>query len=222
MKDNQRFNMGFRPETYWNEEQVRLANIKGSYRRRDILEGGIDSVPPALRANDIGARLKNIMGAMAPHLRSGEDLPDYLDGEVEIARLRHAKTVHQEVISVRARLDEDTDIIRYRCVSEHEGMTFSLRVETSRKPLTLRRMIRLIETTEYEELEASGGLVFAELESQFDTGLSLNELRGFIEVSSLFYPQLGDWYDLAIDAWLNVLMEELEEQEQAFDRCEES
>ena len=86
---------------------------------------------------------------------SGEDLPDLMPGEVEIARIRYPLNVHQEAVSVRARADGD--VIRYRVVDEY-GYDIKIKPDASRLPLTLAELIALLDsaTGDYDEV---GGLV---------------------------------------------------------------
>ncbi len=204
------YDLSFRPATYWVADESTLANIKGHYRRVEIATSGLESVPPALREEDIGSNLKQELGSIVPWMRSGEDLPDHRKNEVEIARLRYTRTVHQEVTSIRARRTSPSSVIRYRCVTEfeEEGEVVSLGRKTSRRPLTLRELIELIDTAETNQRDLCGGLVFGDLQwNLWNTGMEPEDLRGWIEASSMFYPQLGGWYEQSVGAWLTSVQE---------------
>jgi hypothetical protein len=88
------------------EEEI-LRRIKGNYRRqfvsRAMQDEGVESVPAAWKNHDISKALKGWLGQQNPSFRGGEDLPDVEDGEVEIARLTFANSVHGEVTSLRAK-----------------------------------------------------------------------------------------------------------------------
>jgi hypothetical protein len=65
--------------------------------------------------------LKNWLGRQNPQFRGGEDLPDLENGEVEIARLTLANSVHGEVTSLRAKLTKEDGKISLRMVDEYES-----------------------------------------------------------------------------------------------------
>src|SRR5215472_3435240 len=77
----------FRPKSYWGTELVRRAKQLGTY--------------DGITIDEATAR-KSFFG-LKPLLRSGVDLPPLRPTEVEIARLRLAETIQQEVTSIRAR-----------------------------------------------------------------------------------------------------------------------
>jgi len=80
---------------------------------------------------------------------NGFDLPTLLPTEVEIARLRLAETVHQEVTSIRARRVGRR--IAYRIVDEvlsDLGYRFEFRPRSSSIPLTLGKLIEMIDNAE--------------------------------------------------------------------------
>ena len=57
-----------------------IRGIKGNFRRefvmRGILDGGLESVPPAWLAHDLSMVLKNFLTSQHPRAGGGEDLPD--------------------------------------------------------------------------------------------------------------------------------------------------
>jgi len=94
---------------------------------------------------DYEAARKNFYG-LRPHLRSGADLPALRTTEVEIACLRLAATIHEEVTSIRARRVGNR--IAYRVVDEvltPEGYTLEIMPRSSRQPITLGQLISLID-----------------------------------------------------------------------------
>lgn len=87
-----------------DEVRTALRRIKGTHRRRAVeqqLAAG-EQVETWMLLEDLPEPMRAVFGARAPELRSGEDLPDLEDGEVEIARLRLTRSIHQEVTSLRA------------------------------------------------------------------------------------------------------------------------
>src|SRR4051794_3027842 len=111
----------FRPESYWTVPETVLANIKGEGRRRAVrvaIElGKAHELPPLLLADDLPAPLLRQVLTMHPRHWGGETLPDYLPGEVEIARVVLPDTVLCDVVSFRAsRVDRG---IAFRVVTDN-------------------------------------------------------------------------------------------------------
>ncbi len=126
-----------------HEESI-LRGIKGNFRRafvgRSIEQDGIDSVPEAWKAHGISEVLKSLLQRDDPRARGGEDLPDLEEGEVEIARMTLADSVHGEVTSLRARPGKSAGGILYRMVDEYdEGI--DLPVNSSTVPLTREEVV---------------------------------------------------------------------------------
>jgi hypothetical protein len=125
----------FKPAATAEEEILR--RIKGNYRRDFVSRfrrqsrsknnllaflahaEGLD--PEGWKAHNIPERLKGVLGQQNPRFRGGEDLPDLEDGEVEIARLTLANSVHGEVTSLRATQAKQSGKISLRMVDEYES-----------------------------------------------------------------------------------------------------
>jgi len=145
------FNFNYRPESYWKHPLAGFTRLKGEIRQRIFREPrpGLPQIPDCLRVEDIGDDLKATLGRyIGPHVLGGENLPDFFDDEVEIARLRFAKTIFREVVSLRARPWKKG--ILYRCVNEYEE-SFSLLPRWTRYPLTFGSLTRMY--AEYAGLE---------------------------------------------------------------------
>jgi hypothetical protein len=153
------------------EESV-LRGIKGNFRRefvgRSIHEEGLDSIPAAWKAHDISEVLKNMLQGQHPQARGGEDLPDLEEGEVEIARLTLANSVHGEVTSLRARPENPSGEILFRLVDEY-GEEIDLPRESAEHALTNDEVIAMFRDSD---------------PSQTETGCE-------IEFQSFFYPDLN-------------------------------
>ena len=125
------------------EEEV-LRGIKGNFRRtfvgRSIEEDGLDSIPGAWKGHDISEVLKSMLQGQHPQARGGEDLPNLEEGEVEIARLTLANSVHGEVTSLRAKPGESPGEIIFRMVDEYEEK-IDLPRDSSNAPLTGNEVI---------------------------------------------------------------------------------
>ena len=120
------------------EEEI-LRRIKGNYRRlfisQSILEDGLGSIPPAWLKHNISEILKRMLGSRAPNALGGEDLPDLEEGEVEIARLTLANSVHGEVTSLRASRSSDGKEIMLHMCDEYET-SYDLPFDQVESPLT--------------------------------------------------------------------------------------
>ncbi len=122
-----------------------------------------------------------------------------LDGTevVEIARVRLASAMLDEV-SVRARRVRGG--IAYS-IRDDYGTAFDVYPACSRKPLTMRAITRLMDSATDE-----GGIVYGyvKFNAQDRVG-SVDDLRTFATVSSPFYPDLGRWYALWMNHYLDTL-----------------
>lgn len=104
-----------------------LRRIKGTFRRlraREMVESG-ESPMAEMLEHELAEHLKvGLQMEVGPQARGGEDLPDLLDGEVEVARITYSRTVHGEVVSLRAVRAGD-DRLALRLVDEY-GTEFAL------------------------------------------------------------------------------------------------
>ena len=197
------FMWAFRPASYFAPKpdlQNLLATVKGTVRRGYIErladEGRLNEVPRKTRKESLDERSRKAIGRVHPSLMGGEYLPDRRAGEIEIARVELA-SVTGDVMSVRARpLGER---IAYRVVGENDS-EYTCRPRSSRQPLSLEELVRMM-----DGCCERGGLVISNLElNAIMGGTHPDELRLFVSVRSAFYSELGDWYALVADAWLDA------------------
>src|ERR1022692_2397225 len=113
-----------RPQSYWYDQDVLatlLRNVKGTQRRRMITDywkqGRLPELEEELLKDTLSEEARVQLGKIHPSFMGGEYLPDYLDTEVEIARIELASTT-SDVISIRAARDPQG--IRYRIVQEYD------------------------------------------------------------------------------------------------------
>ena len=203
--------LDFRPATYWPKDSMRLAilgNIQGEVRRRILeqaLESGNDDFPPeGLLKPVLEPGLRDLLGKIHPMFMGGEYLPDYLPEEVEIARVA-MKSTTGDVTSVRAFRESD-GLIHYRVVDEYER-EYTIPKAESGLPLTTGEMIQLLDETSWE----AKGLVMPILEMNCEWNGG-DGMRGFIWVSSDFYPELAGHYRRKCDAFLDGLEPHEEEE----------
>ena len=130
----------------------------------------------------------------------GEYLPNYGRQEVEIARIALASTT-SDVISLRARPSGSR--IKYRVVDEY-ATEFLLPQQTSRRPFSLRELIRFVDSVKQEDADPSWnrfGFVLSSNQCNLECGTDLESLRDFTSVSSDFYPGLASHYREAMEEW---------------------
>lgn len=183
-----------RPESYWldpNPLAAVLRNVKGARRRRLLAqrwdEGNLLEVPAELLNESLSeeaiARLERIDRLFS----GGENLPDYLPFETEIARIEiEWETI--DVISIRARPAKGR--IKYR-ILDGAGTRFEVSRQSSREPMTLGQFIEFLETSSCAG--ASFRLTFDEVRICIRES---PELAGSLPaISSCFYPQLAVHYE---------------------------
>jgi hypothetical protein len=206
MPDSKEYDMKYRPKSYnyW-EDQANIAhiarNIKGEKRRQTskiLAEAGISD--QVISSESLSDDERTAAGRVHPWFMGGEYLPDFLPNETEIARVT-LKSTTLDVISIRARKTKHR--IVYSIVDEYGDDhidIYKLIQKTSIKPLTMGRMIELIDNAEEE-----GGLVSHWRDYNYDPGVvDPDQIYDFATVSSDFYPELGQWYDEANEEWLSV------------------
>lgn len=214
MPDSKNYDLKYRPKSYnyW-EDQANIShiarNIKGEMRRqtsKTLSEAGIrDQV---ISSESLSDDERTAAGRIHPWFMGGEYLPDFLPNETEIARVT-LKSTTLDVKSIRARKTKHR--IVYRIVDEYDAQ-YSLIQKTSIKPLTMLRMIDLIDNATED-----GGLVDCFRDYNYrEGGLDPDQIYDFATVSSDFYPELGQWYDEANEEWLET---ETKKSERVEDDC---
>ena len=206
------YDFDFRPQ-YWEPAADPITeltrNVKGQLRRELIAEhlsgGAGDS---QVHADLLPDKLDdpNLLGCLHPWFMGGEFLPDYLPGELEIARIVLESTT-MDVASVRAR--PDGRLIRYRVVDEYPDIG-PFQVLTgptiSAQPLTLGEMVRLIDRIKPNP--KAWGQVISQSYVEFirDNNTSsysdLVRMARFVTVESSLYPQLEEFFEERAQQWL--------------------
>ncbi len=203
----------FTPESYWVDKEVLqalLRNVKGAERRKMITayyeSGNFQELEESFSKVSLSDEERFRLASIHPMFMGGEYLPDYERDETEIARIE-LKSVTADVISIRARLEDDT--IHYSVVDEYEGK-FTLETESGDDPFSLAELIQFIDGTELEGSSYSGlSLSFNNSNAE---GMDKEDLVGFTTISSEIYPDLEDHYGKVFTEWAGV--EVLEETRQ--------
>ncbi|MDC0989027.1 hypothetical protein OAR29_00650 [Rhodospirillales bacterium] len=201
MPDPKDFNLDYRPKNYWGPQEVETlvgARVKGELRRQqaisDLEENHADH---EIISESLTDEHRRAVGAVHPWLMGGEYLSDLKPNEVEIARVVMQSTT-MDVISIRARKTKNRII--YKIVDEYpedESQNYSLTKKTSKQPLTLGELIKLIDNA------VDGGLVGSGRSWHYEEGSSAEEIYDFETASSAYYSELSMWYDEANEEWLH-------------------
>jgi len=213
------YDWNYRPDSYWEGPENDLNNIKGEMRRRLIedamSEREYDDIPDEILKDELSDNVRRFIGALHPANMGGEYLPPYLPDEVEIARVS-MESVTGDVISIRARKTDD-GLIHYRMVDEYEDSgdgIYKCHPETSSQPLTFGELVSVIDNAERTELEDESlpGLANHLRDSNYLCDRSedrLDTLVEFVDASSPFYPELGEWYEAEAQEWYETRLAEL-------------
>ena len=202
-KRSEGIDYAFRPESYWDVSdplQAILVNVKGTRRRqmiRDYWEAdAIAELEKGLLRDNLTEEDRVGLGKIHPSFMGGEYLPDYAEGEVEIARIELESTT-ADVISIRVK--KEGERIAYLIVDEYET-EFNILPTHSDKPLTLSELVRLIDGAMEE---GSLGLYYTQM--NYEGGERsiewLDQMRHFTRVESVFYQQLHLHYEKLLDLW---------------------
>jgi len=206
--------LDFRPTSYSDfDDPVALAlnGINGQMRRvmvRDMLtaqgeqralyDATLGSIDPELLEEAADPdRVQAVNLALGPTWMGGEYLPPKKRGEVEIARIVLRSTL-MDIFSLRARWSAGR--YHYRMVDEYSS-DFILCRKTSRRTLTLRQVIEILQTAD-GTVETDGvGMVECWWEQQAECWEDLDACTDFASVESEIYPELATWYEQRAEAW---------------------
>lgn len=218
----QEINFDFRPSAYFADHspiEAIVQNIKGQNRRemaRDFIAGDMPKdfgeIDDRYLQDTIDDQSRVELGRINPAFMGGEYLPDYSPGEVEIARVVLQSST-QDVYSFRVRQSRPGTRYRYRLVDEYDEI-FHLRPASSTRPLSLRQLIKMIDSVSSDGLDTMGypfveGFVAWQLESSE----SVWDATHFVHVESSGYPDLESYYAMRLHDWATQICEAREESE---------
>lgn len=190
------FDLDWRPKGYDG-----LADLDGyldgglkpeaAQRRREIVQKTLTENP---RLAMKSANEDDTTGREGLHQRltTGDTLPLFEDGEVELARIAMPGSIHSDAISVRARMENGR--YHYRVLDEYDGMFVNdegIPAPTN-APLTLGELIALID--ECELVTATRDMI--------NEGEGPEVAHDWLEVHSAVYPALSLWYRAEGKRWL--------------------
>ena len=207
-KTNHAVDLDYRPDCYWNVPERMLANIKGEWRReliRNAAEAGsLDEVPSELFADEVP---REVYEEVFPKdSRAGEFLPDFLSGEVEIARIVMPMTSNG-VVSFRAR--QVAGEIHYRAVDQVQK-DYVVSPDRSLRPLTLGQVLDLVNNSTKRDVENPDFRFIDWLTEAAEFMPFLEVFLAHVCVNSPYYPELSTWYVHQLDEWLRQRDAQLE------------
>ncbi len=211
-----RFNLDFRPPSYFQDVDpptLIVASILGEERRKDVKEriakGTLHPVICGdwLTESKLDDDLRTLIGRSHPRFMGGEYLPPLADDEIEIARIVCA-SIMQDVTSIRAR--RRSSRIHYRVVDEYENQ-FATSRAWSLKPLTMRELVSLINSSGIDDGLMDHGLVYSIIDATDEP----ESVRDFITVASSFYPELEAYFEHATNEYIDAQRPAEEEEEAA-------
>ena len=183
--------LDFVPDTYWDELGSDLGKDLNEFERR-------------LKAAISNGDSSNIrLPAVRFGFEGGNYLPKFLNCEVEIARLALESTTW-DVKSIRAR--PTSRGIAYRVVDEYNNK-YSFGPKTTRRPLSMRQLVDLIEGLNVDGVSSSPAALRSDQTA--DDVNEIRQLETFVTVSSDFYPSLEAWYSYEAERWAEDQLSEL-------------
>jgi hypothetical protein len=198
MPDTSKLDMQYRPALYWDFsdlEKMVQATVKGTVRRETAMNDMLRWTDQLCLEESLPEAERDLRGSIHPIFMSGEYLPDLRRGEVEIARVTYASATG-DVVAIRARWEPGR--IRYRAVDEYmEDGPIRCPIKSSTDPLTFQDMVRVID--ESNRLDDS---LIHTLDMNHEGIGDAESLRGFITVTSPFYPEIEEWYEAVFEEWL--------------------
>ncbi len=210
------------PADYWDHPDpivASLVHVKGQRRREMLREHLLTGEPvlapewvEALGQCSLSRSDARLLAGKHPTWIGGEDLPDFLRGEVEIARIV-LRSVTLDVLSIRARREMRGTLVprpiwRYRMVDEYNS-TFAVTPVASVETLTEETLIGLIAGAAAAQFPADGRSFPDRLRGDLDPDVG----EAFVLVESLFYPGLSEAFARKAQAWAAARRAELWEGE---------
>jgi hypothetical protein len=209
------WNFSYKPDSYFEDlklEQKLGSKIKGQIRGNIVSSNIRDGeVPPELLKSELGESLKFAQGQIHPWMMGGEYLPDLKMSQVEICRIV-LKSTTMDVFSIRAQKIEQK--LHYSVADEYGDNEYHLPQVSSLEPLTMGELIKNLDScievlthTGEESEYGGGGLVRPWLFQQFEYGDSAEEASNFVTVHSVFYPDIGEYYEYQKLVWFQEMKE---------------
>ncbi len=188
-------------------EKLLLSRVKGTQRRESLTaaieQERLNDLNPFITQTSLSAEDRRARAAIHPSFMGGEYLPDFAEGEIEVARLS-LKSVTADVISVRLRRTEDGFV--YRIVDEYmdeypNGLLDEPTTIVVDQPLTMKDFGAFV-------VQVSKMDHWCDPESHETE----EEAQDFVVATSEFYPEFGAYIAEAIS--LNYPKDPVDEDEE--------
>ncbi len=174
-------------------EKLLLSRVKGTWRREvltiAVAEDQLNEVDPFFTKISLDNEERRARAAVHPTFMGGEYLPDFEEGEIEVARIDLRSTM-ADAISIRMR--QLPEGFAYRVVDEYmdENVNGLLEAPTS---LLADRPLTLAQFGEF-------AIRVSRLKDICDTDRfdNVDEAQGFVSASSEFYPEFAAYVDAVI------------------------
>jgi hypothetical protein len=201
--------LGFCPSTKlfpMTAEKLLLSRVKGTARRKVLVtavdEDRLNELHPLFTCISLDQEERRARAAVHPSFMGGEYLPDFEEGEIEVARI-DLRSVTADAISIRMR--QLPKGFAYRVVDEYmdENVNGLLEAPTSllaHRPLTLARFGEFVVRTSRIQQICDA--------DRFD---DVDEAQCFVRASSEFYPQFSAYVAATIAALYPDLEPEAED-----------
>ena len=188
--------LSFRPSSRLfplTAEKLLLSRVKGTQRRESLTaaieQDRLSDLNPFFTQTSLSAEDRRARAAIHPSFMGGEYLPDYEEGELEMARLS-LRSVTADVISIRLRRTEDGFV--YRIVDEYmdqdpNGLLDEPTTIVVDQPLTMKDFGAFV-------VQVSRMDHWCDPESHETE----EEAQDFVVATSEFYPEFGDYIAEAI------------------------
>ncbi len=187
-----------------DQRERNVRRIKGTFRRirtRELIAAGEEPNADFLThelAEHLKLALQMQVGSQA---RGGEDLPDLLDGEVELARITYSETVHGEVVSLRGRRAGD-DVIALRLVDEY-GTEFALPFDQVRDSITPEDVARIFREADPSPVDVGPFLAMSEVFPELSAVFSRKfEHDGDAEAPRGIGAGIRNWFTLGMTGFV--------------------
>jgi hypothetical protein len=188
--------LSFRPSSRLfplTAEKLLLSRVKGTQRRESLTaaieQDRLSDLKPFFTQTSLSAEDRRARAAIHPSFMGGEYLPDFEEGELEMARLS-LRSVTADVISIRLRRTEDGFV--YRIVDEYmdqdpNGLLDEPTTIVVDQPLTMKDFGAFV-------VQVSRMDHWCDPESHETE----EEAQDFVVATSEFYPEFGDYIAEAI------------------------
>ena len=131
-------------------------------------------------------------------------IQEVAENEYELFRITTYSGGYPDIISLRGIYENN--IIRYRIVDNFKSKNLELNIsnlptESSSEPLSYGEIINIIDNTNYEDDE--DGLYLSICKFLFESGESIDEIKSFVNIESIYYPLLKEHYKKKISILLS-------------------